>query len=328
MSPQTAVLAAWTQPDPAPIVRRSRLLSIPPLVIYDAIAVSNTAAAPVVVQPPPPPVSPLIAAQTVTIPSIGSVTDIANRIWSLLPHGWFANTLGTLAPIAPSNPSILAYAPAQGVLGSILQGAATALSWIYTLNQYVARQTRRVTTSDGFLDLGLFDFFAMRIRRKPSQSDASVRAMWEQEVLRRRNTRAYVQQAVEDLTGTEVTIFEPFNPMDTGGFGVAWALGEPAGGALGSRAYPYTMFITAVEPLGAGIPSLAGIGDAYGGLGAGAFALADDSLIQGAVTNQDIYDTINATRSAGVTCWVKIGPPPLPAARIGVSFVIGVTPLP
>lgn len=293
--------------------------SIPPLILYDAIAVSNTIGGPAVPALVPPP-------RTIHATSIGSITDIANRLWSLFPHGWFANTLGTLAAISPDSPSILAYAPAKGVIGNILQGAAAALSWIYTLIQYVARQTRRITTSDGFLDLGLFDFFALRIRRKPSQTDASVQALWKREVLRRRVTRTYVQEAVEDLTGTEVTIFEPFNPQDTGGIGAQWAFNEPAC-AWGSDAYPYTMFITAVEPIGAGIPNLSGFNDSYGGFGAGQFALADQALTTGAVTNQDIYDMINFTRGAGVTCWVNIGPPPITGGRLDSSFYLDTTPL-
>lgn len=291
-----------------------------PLVLFDGIAVSNTVAAPITAVPPlAPPI-------TVTVPAVGSVTDLANRIVSLLPRGWFANTQGMLTAVTPSSPSIIGYGPPTGGLGSVIKGAATALSWIYSLIKYVANQTRRVTTSEGFLDLGLFDFFGLRVRRKFSQTDTSTRAMWKQEVLRRRVTRDYVKKAVADLTGTPVSIFEPFNPTDTGGFGAQWAFNEPTC-AWGSSAYPYTMFITAVEPIGAGIPNLSGLNDSYGGFGAGQFALAELSLTTGSVTNQDIYDMINSTRAAGVTCWVNIGPPAIVGGRLDSTFLLDTTPL-
>ena len=265
-------------------------------------------------------------ARVVRGPITGSAADIASRIVSLLPRGWFVNTQGQLSATSSATQITISYGPPGGIIGTVIAGGATAQSWIYSLIQYVKQQTRRITTSDGFLDLGLFDFFALRVRRKPSQNDNSVRAMWKQEVLRRRVTRNYVQKAVADLTGTQVTIFEPFNPMDTGGIGAQWAFNEPAC-AWGSSAYPYTMFITAVEPIGAGIPNLSGLDDSYGGFGAGQFALADLFLTTGSITNQDIYDMINFTRGAGITCWVNIGPPPITGGRLSVNFFLNQTPL-
>lgn len=282
-----AILTAWQQANPAPQTARS----VPQ-------------GASVVPSVPTP--------SSLLLPSVGSVADIAARIISTTPKRWFIDTKRLLFP----------------VVSAIIYGSATALSWVHALNGYVANQTRRVTTSDLFLDLGLFDFFGLRVRRKPAQPDASVRATWQNEVLRRRNTRAFVQQAVQDLTGTPVTIFEAFNPMDTGGFGVQWAFNEPAC-AWGSSGYPYTMFINAVQPIGTGIPNLSGLNNAQSGFASvgSQFALADLSLTTGAVTNQDIYDMINSTRSAGITCWVNIGPAPVVGGRLNSTFTLGVTPL-
>lgn len=279
---------------------------------------------PVVAGPPPVPAQ---TPPTVFVaPLIGSVADIANRIISLLPRGWFVNTQSQLSATSSATQITISYGPPGGIIGVIISGGSTALSWIYSLIQYVKLQTRRITTSDAFIDLGIFDFLALRVRRKASQTDASARVMWKQEVLRRRVTRAYVQQAVQDLTGTPVTIFEAFNPMDTGGIGAQWAFNEPTS-AWGSNAYPYTMFITAVEPVGAGIPNLSGLNDSYGGFGAGQFALADLFLTTGDVTNQDIYDMINFTRGAGIRCWVNIGPPPITGGRLDINFYLDQTPL-
>ena len=267
----------------------------------------------------------------------GDQTDLYNRLKSLLPKGWFQY----------STP----------VLDSVLYGSATAFSWIYSLTQYTALQTRRVTMTAPWLDLALFDFFGRRIRRKPGQSDASVAAMIETEVLRRRVTRNNVAAAINSLTGSPVKVFEAFNPMDTGGFNAQWALNEPAS-AIGSTAYPWTMFITVAEPSGAGIPNVAGLDDPQAGLspreslpqisqtvvpmGGGlisqltrgaqsilgsTFSFISPSQITGAVTNQNIYDTINANRAAGITVWTNIGALPITTGRIGVDFAIGVSPI-
>jgi len=235
----------------------------------------------------------------------GDQRDMLYRLRALLPPSWFPD----IAPIR------------DGLLSAF---AATA-SFIYGLIAFTRLQLRVATATGIFLDLMAFDFFGRRIKRKASQTDASLRATIQTEVLRERVTRAGVQKAVSDLTGSPVTIFEPFNPMDTGGFGVMFAFN--AAGAWGSDKLPYTMFITAVEPVGAGIPSLSGLNNSWGGFGAGAFAFADLSTVSGQVTNQDIYDTIEATRAAGVTCWVNIGPPAPTTGRIGVDFAIGETPI-
>jgi len=312
-----AISNGWLTPV-EPTRRRHRRLA------YDSQITIGLIPPPIPI-PPPSPVG-LIPPTVFAGPIIGSAIDIANRITSLLPRGWFVNTQGQLSATSSATQITISFGPPGGVIGTVISGGSTALSWIYNLIKYVALQTRRATTSDAFIDLGLFDFLALRVRRKASQTDESAREMWKQEVLRRRVTRQYVQKAVEDLTGTQVTIFEPFNPQDTGGIGAQWALNEPTS-AFGSSAYPYTMFITAVEPVGAGIPNLSGLDDSFGGFGAGQFALADQFLTTGLVTNQDIYDMINFTRAAGVTCWVNIGPPPVTGGRLDENFILDQTQL-
>lgn len=233
--------------------------------------------------------------------AVGDQNDFLARIKATLPPTWFS----TASPI----------------LDGLLSGFASAASWVYGLLQYAKSQTRIATATDGFLDLAAYDFFGRRVRRKPSQPDVSLRATIQKEVLRERVTRHGVQQAVADLTGNPVQVFEAFNPQDTGGWGIMFAFGMA--GAWGSDKYPYTMFITAVQPVGAGIPNMSGLNSPQSGWGAGMFYLADLSKVTGAVTNQDIYDTIEATRAAGVTCWVDIGPPPLQHYRLGIDLVLG-----
>jgi hypothetical protein len=265
---------------------------------------------------------------------------MVGRLTRLLPTGWWNDGSFNLADAS--------------FITAIKGGLGDSLAWIYSLLQYVKNQTRHATSTDFFIDLTAFDFFGLRIKRKPSQTDASLISTIKKEIFRERVTRHGVEQAIEDLTQSEATIFEPKNPQDTGGWEVQFAF--EAAGAWGAD-LPYTMFITAVEPPGAGIPNLAGFDSATGGWGVpsstvfmssggfsngfssgfgnfyslsgtgGAFAFADLSQIQGTVTNQDIYDTIEATRAAGVTCWVNITSPPVISGKIGVDFAIGVTPI-
>ena len=230
----------------------------------------------------------------------GDTNDIRKRLKAVLPLRWFPDK----API----------------LDGVLTAFGTAASFIYSAISFAKLQTRISTASGMFLDIAAYDFFGRRIQRKTGQNDSSFAATIQAEVLRDRVTRAGVKKAVQDLTGSPVSIFEPFNPQDTGGFGICFAFN--AAGAWGSDDLPYTMFVNAIEPIGAGIPNLSGLNDSYGGFGAGAFAFADVSKISGNVTNQDIYDAINTSRAAGITVWVKIGSPPLPQFHLDEDFVL------
>jgi len=271
----------------------------------------------------------------------GDSNDMVSRLTRLLPTGWWNDGSFNAADAS--------------FITAIKGGIADGLAFGYSLLQYVKNQTRLTTSSDFFIDLAAFDFFGLRIQRKPSQTDPSLIATIQKEVLRERVTRNGIYNAIGDLTQSAVKIFEPMNPQDSGGWGVAFAF--DAAGAWGAD-LPYTMFITAVEPVGAGIPLLAGFDCYPGGWGVpqgvtsamlgisfsngysngfgflytltgtgGAFALADLSQIHGTVTNQDIYDTIESTRAAGITCWVNITTPAVLSGQIGIDFTIGVSPI-
>ncbi|HYA07474.1 MAG TPA: hypothetical protein VEF90_16435 [Xanthobacteraceae bacterium] len=236
----------------------------------------------------------------------GSQSDIASRLRSLLPPSWFPDP-------APD-------------LWSQLQGFANIASWLYGLIAFAKLQTRISTATGFFLDLIAFDFFGRRVRRKPGQNDASLRTLIKSELVRPRQTRAALASAVAALTNAPVTIFEPWNAGDTGGFDGSFAFDEPTS-AWGSQHYPYQVFLTAVEPSGAGIPYVSGFDDAQSGFDAGWFYFADPTEANGHVTNQDIYDAINATRAAGITVWTNISAPPVPGGRLDMNFVLDGTPL-
>lgn len=230
----------------------------------------------------------------------GDNADVLARLKSVLPS-WFPQ----------STP----------ILDGVLSGFAQIGAWGYSLLQYTQAQTRIATATDGFLDLAAFDFFGLRVRRKAAQPDAVLRGVIKAEVLRERDTRRGMIKALTDLTGTPVSIFEPSYAYDTGGYNT-YGLAFDETGAWGSRDLPFQMFITVVEPIGAGVPNVAGFDTGYGAWGGGYSSLIDKNAITGNVTNQDIYDTVEATRAAGVTCWVNITTPPVHGAHLDIDFVL------
>lgn len=212
--------------------------------------------------------------------------DMLARLKSLTPYRWFSN--------------------AAPVRDAVFGGIADSLAWCYDFIQYAARQTRLATMSDQYLDMMALDFFGLRIIRRASQSDDSFRSTILKEIFRERGTRKALIDALKDLTSHAPKIFEPTNPQDSGGWGVLFAFN--AAGRWGA-AMPRTVFIDAYEPPGSGIPNLAGLNSPQAGWGAGSFAFAELIMVTGPVTNQDIYDTVEATRAAGVTAWVSISSP-------------------
>lgn len=232
--------------------------------------------------------------------AVGTPQEILARLRALMPKGW----LPEISPIADA----------------LLNGFAALASQMYFLTDYAKRMARIKTAEGGWLDLAALGFFGLAIKRRPSQTDTSMREMIPKEVFRERATRPGIKTALEDLTGNEVKVFEAFNPQDTGGFGVAFAFN--AAGAWGSRAYPYTIFLDVIQPQGAGIPNMSGLNAPQSGWGAGMFFLADLERVTGEVTNQDVYDTVERTRAAGIKAWVAIVPPPINVGTLDFDFIL------
>ena len=216
----------------------------------------------------------------------GDQTDIQGRLKALLPAGWF----GSVSP----------------VLDAVLSGVATALAGVYALAAYARLQTRVGTATDGFLDLMSADFFGGKLPRRPQESDAAFRARILASLLPERGTRRGLVRALTLLTGRPPAVFEPGRPGDTGGYNVG-GCGYGVAGGYGSLAVPYQCFVTALRPLGQGIPNLGGYGSTVGGYNAGGqLAYANLSQVQGTVTDSDIYSAIDATMPAGTTAWTAI----------------------
>lgn len=231
--------------------------------------------------------------------------DMLTRQKAGLPRSWFPDT--------------------SPVLDALLSGATAVFQGAYDLLLYVGQQSRLKTATGGWLDLAAYDFLGLRFRRRPGQTDDNFRAALIAEIFRERVTRRGIKKAVEDLTAVEARIFEPWNPTDCGGFDTGY-LGWDMTGRWGAVDLPRQIFIALPQPVGAGIPNMGGFdGPGLGGYDTGAEEWGDLRQVVGPVTDQNIYDTINATRAAGVTAWVAIGYPP--EARLDVDFILDVSEL-
>jgi hypothetical protein len=218
--------------------------------------------------------------------AVGDQQDMLTRLKALLPNGWFPD----------STP----------VLDALLSGFAWALSLIYSLIQYAKLQTRIATATDGFLDLISFDFFGNNLVRNQQETDAAFRTRILATLLRPKATRPGMIAVLTALTGRAPVIFEPARPLDTGAYGAS-ICGYGAAGGYGSILLRAQAFITVFRPSGSGIPSVAGYGSPSGGYGRASRAeWASLSEVQGAVTDSDLFATVNATKAAGTEMWTRL----------------------
>jgi len=246
----------------------------------------------------------------------GDQADVFIRLKQLIPKSWF----GSSSPY----------------LDAVLQGYASAASWIYTLYYYAKLQTRIRTATDGWLDMISADFFGSALPRAANQSDASFKARILANLFRERGTRNAVTRVLVDLTGRVPHLFEPSRPADTGAYGtfinaglIGASMGYGVAGGYGSLLLPYQAFVTAYRPTGAGVPNVAGYGTynsatpgtgylfdgsfipmttpgAPGGYGAGQIEYASLSMIQQAIADADIYAAVDSVMPAGTIAWTAI----------------------
>jgi hypothetical protein len=210
--------------------------------------------------------------------------DMPSRLKSLLPPSWFGD------------------GPAP-VRDAILAALGAPASWAYSLYSFVLAQARLTTSSGIFVDLFGLDFFGRNLPRRTGETDDSYIPRIKAELIRPRNTRAAMSQALTDLTGTAPTLFEPWNTGDAAALGYTFGVG--VGAPLGSLSEPNQVFITVKSPGYSGVPNIAGVGTSAGGVGVGALATIG-SQRTGGVTNAEIYATVLRNVAAGVRAWVKI----------------------
>lgn len=209
---------------------------------------------------------------------VGTTQDMLARLKAVLPAGWFPDT--------------------TPVLDGVLSGLAAAWSFLYGQLSYVARQTRVSTATDMWLDLAAQDFFGLRLQRRNAEQDDAFRLRIQQELKRERGTRAAVVAALADLTGRVPLVFEPARTTDTGGWGTA--LGYGAAGGWGSLALPFQCFVTAYRPHAGGIANVAGYGTG------GPIQYASLSMVQGQVTDADIYGAVAGVLPTATIAWTCI----------------------
>lgn len=220
----------------------------------------------------------------------GDEADMLLRLRAVLPARWFPDE----APL----------------LNGLLSGLASAWAWAHGQLQYVKSQTRIATASDIWLDVIATDFFANRLSRRPGQSDDAFRRRITRELFRERGTRGAVISALQDLTGRTPVVFEPARTTDTGGYG-SLAGGSNgaaygASGGWGNLDHAFQFFVTAYRPLGTGIATISGWGMHAGGYGHGTIEYASLEMVQGQVTDSDIYAAVADVLPVAAIGWTKI----------------------
>ena len=218
--------------------------------------------------------------------SVGDQNDFVNRLRTLLPNGWFADE-------AP-------------VLNAVLNGCAYCLALMYSLIAYAKLQTRIATATDGFLDLVSFDYFGAFLMRRMNEMDAAFRVRIFQNLLRQKATRGGIIKLLTDLTGQTPVVFEPWRPLDCGAYDKN-ICGYDLAGGWGELDIPYQAFVTAYNPIGFGIPSIAGYGNPEGAYDTGSQTeWTDESMVSGLVTDADLYAAVADAKVEGTIVWMQI----------------------
>lgn len=221
---------------------------------------------------------------------VGDQADMVARMRAVIPVRWFPDE----API----------------LNGVLSGLGAAWAWAFDLLSHVKAQTRLATASGVWLDVIAQDFCGARLMRRGGEGDDAFRNRIRRELLRERGTRSAVVAVLEDLTGRTPDVFEPGLTSDTGGYnsaaGGGGGIGYGVAGGWGSLSLPFQSFVTAFRPIGSGISLIAGWGAGAGGYGAGAIEYASLSMIQGQVTDEDIYAAVAGVLPVAAIAWTRI----------------------
>lgn len=215
----------------------------------------------------------------------GDAADMRTRLKSVLPAGWFGDT--------------------TPVLDMLLGGLAALWAALYSLIGMARAQARIATASGWFLDIVARDYFGMALARRAGETDTVFSARIRANLLVPRATRAALIDALSRLTGRAPVVFEPFNPVDTGGYGTN-TLGYGVTGGYGSLALPYQCFVTTHPPAFAGVGNDGGYNRGPGGYDTAPLVWSDLADDPGLTTDADIYAGIAAVLPVNATAWVRI----------------------
>ena len=158
---------------------------------------------------------------------VGTIADIAARLRSTLPAGWF--------PVSAPPPAMTV----TPVLDGLLAGLAQAWSFCFGLLGTVVAQARLSTASSGFLDMISVDFFGSILPRRNDELDESFRERIRSNLISRRGTRQDVIESVIGLTSSPPFVVEPTRAADCGGYGGADQAGTGGGVGYGIPGLAY-----------------------------------------------------------------------------------------
>jgi hypothetical protein len=242
----------------------------------------------------------------------GDASDITLRLQRWLPSRWFPQGAGTR-------------------VWATISGFASVLAVNFQQVVYASAQSRIATSTDAFLDLASTDYLN-NFPRRSNEPDPAYSYRIRREIVRPRNTRAAIIEALQDLTGNTPTVFRPSNPTDTGGYGIACGYG--AAGGYGSYTLPFQALVKIQRGTapGYGAPSafsgpVAGYGSPNGGYGVGDATYISSAPAIGAVTDDDIYVAVDSVTPAGHINWVQITGTPAGGFAPPDLFIAGINTL-
>ena len=152
----------------------------------------------------------------------GTPADMAARLRSTLPAGWF--------PVSPPAP----ISSATPVLDGLLAGLGSAWSFCFDLLSFSAAQTRLKTSFGAFLDMISEDLFGSNLPRRTDETDDRFRARISVSLISRRGTRQAVCDAVVAITSAVPSVYELMRGLDCGGYASLGAEGKGGGRGYGS----------------------------------------------------------------------------------------------
>ena len=226
--------------------------------------------------------------------STGDINDLITRLKAIIPP-WFSDD---------SNP----------ILDGLLNAYANVGSAMYAQYSNAVLQTRIKTATGQFLDLISQDFFGLTppisLPRGSGESDLSYVKRILDNLLNEKATRRGITNVLTNLTGRAPRLFEMRRPGDTGGYSSGGA-GYCVAGGWGNPLCPFQGLVDAYRPIAPGIPGINGYNGGASGYSSlvtpqGYSAYASLSEAVNPVTDQQIYDAVNATKVFGTTVWVRI----------------------
>lgn len=111
---------------------------------------------------------------------------------------------------------------------------------------------------------------------------------------------------VRELTGRDPLIIEPGNPVDTGAYRCPNS-GYGMAGSYGSLNMPYEAFVTVYRSVSDGVSDIAGYGISTSGYSIASRGVwVSRKMVDGQLSDADIYAAIDSVKMCGTRVWVRI----------------------